>query len=62
MIKRNEICKHKSKEIIALELVKIQEQERNVKGYVWVSKNKTSKHVSKEKLEGLLKEGWVKSS
>lgn len=62
MIKRNDISKHRSKELTALELVKKQEQERKEKGYVWVSKNKTSKQVSKEKLEGLLKEGWVKSS
>lgn len=62
MIKKNEISKHRSKELTALELVKKQEQERKEKGYVWVTKNKTSKQVSKQALASLLKEGWVKSS
>jgi len=62
MIKRNEQNKHRSKELTALDLVKKQEQERKAKGYVWVTKNKTSKQVSKENLPALLKEGWVRTS
>ena len=62
MIKRTEISKHKSKELEALELVKKQEKERRANGFVWVSKNKTSKLVSKENLPQVLKDGWVKSS
>lgn len=62
MIKRTDIKKHKSKEMEALELVKKQEQERKVNGYVWITKDKTSKQVSKKNLAQLLKEGWVRTS
>ncbi len=62
MIKNTEIGKHKSKEHETLRLVKLQEQERKAKGYVWVTKNKTSKQVSKENLEKVLKEGWIRTS
>ncbi len=62
MIKRTEVKKHKSKEMEALELVKQQEKERKANGYVWVTKNKTSKQVSKENLGPLLKDGWVRTS
>lgn len=62
MIKRNEISKHRSKELTTLELVKKQEAERKKKGYIWVTKDKTSKQIAKENLESHLSNGWVKSS
>lgn len=62
MIKRNDINKHRSKELTTLELVKKQEQERKEKGYLWVTKDKTSKQIAKENLKDHLKDGWVKSS
>lgn len=62
MINRKEVINHKSKENTYLDLVKKQEKERNSQGYIWVKKDKTTKHVSPDSLKKLLKEGWVKCS